>query len=93
MTTTLFYSSAARGDASGDGYCHQVTLEATYDLTDDTWLDSIAEQCADDWHSNHDGWEASWPRVFALYASKEGPAIAHMEVERETVAQFMATPV
>ena len=86
MATTLFYS------ASDDETAHryQVTLIADYDLDDNTWNDSIAEQCADDFHSEHDGWEASWPRVFALYRDNKSPAFARFEVEREMVPQFNA---
>ncbi len=32
-----------------------------YDLTDEWDLANLAEACADDYHSNHDGWEhRSW---------------------------------
>jgi hypothetical protein len=86
MPTTLYYNE----DGDDEGRRHQVTLIADYDLDDDTWNDSIAEQCAEDWHSNHDGWEASWPRVFSLYRQKTGPSFARFEVERETVPQFNA---
>lgn len=89
MSTTVFYTPT---DDDG-AHRHKVVLDADYDLEDGTWNDSIAEQCADDWHSNHDGWEAQWPRVFVLYADKEGPELARFEVERETVPHFMAMPV
>lgn len=88
MTTTVFYTPTDDEDA----HRHLVTMEADYDLEEGTWLDSVAEQCADDWHRNHDGWEASWPRIFTLYAKKEGPALARFEIERETVPQFNAMP-
>lgn len=86
MTTTVFYTAT---DDDG-AYRYLVTLDADYDLEAGTWNDSIAEQCADDWHGNHDGWEASWPRIFTLYATKEGPALARFEIEREAVPQFNA---
>lgn len=87
MSTTLFYS-AHEGE---DAHRYTVTLIADYDLRDDTWNDSIAEQCAEDWHRNYDGWEAQWPRVFTLFKNKTGPAFAKFEVDRETVPQFNAT--
>lgn len=89
MPTTLYYTT------HDDDHAHryQVTLIADYDLTDDTWSDSIAEQCADDWHCNHDGWEASWPRVFSLYRDKTGPSFASFTIEREYEPCFSATPI
>ncbi len=88
MSTTLFYN--AYDDESGRR--HEVTLMEDLDLADGDWHPYIAEQCADDWHSNHDGFEARWPRVFVLYADKTGPAVARFKVDRETVPQFNATP-
>ena len=52
----------------------------------------IAEQAADDYHSNHDGWESEWPLGFALHKEEGGPAFASFTVEREAVPEFMATP-
>ena len=87
MPTTLYYNP--RGDDTG--HRHQVTLIADYDLNDDSWNDSIAEQCAADWHDNKDGWEGEWPRVFSLYRDKTGPAFARFEVGREYTPEFSAT--
>ncbi len=53
----------------------------------------IAQDCAEDYHGNHDGWESSWPLTFILYASEEGPEIARFEVERESEPVFYATRV
>ncbi len=88
MPTTLYYSAY---DYDSE-HRTSVTLIYDYDLNDDSWNDSIAEQCADDWHDNHDGWEASWPRVFALYRDKTSPAFARFEVCREYEPIFTATP-
>ena len=87
MTTTLYYSP--HGD---DTYHrHEVTVDGDYDLSDDTWNDSLAEQCAKDWHSNCDGWEGVWPRVFALYRDTTGPAFARFQVDREYEPSFSAS--
>lgn len=51
-----------------------------------------AQQCAEDWFHEHDGWEASWPRDFSLYAEESGgEPIATLCVEMEAVPDFMAT--
>jgi hypothetical protein len=87
MPTTIFYNAYDDDTA----HRHQVTLIADYDLDDDSWNDDLAERCADDWHSNHDGWEASWPRTFVLFRDKTGPAFARFTVDREYAPQFSAT--
>lgn len=86
MPTNIFYTAHEHEGA----HRYQVTLLADYDLRDDSWNDTIAEQCAEDWHGNHDGWEANWPRVFTLYATKNGPSFGKFEIDRETVPQFNA---
>lgn len=56
-------------------------------------LDDVAVDAAEDYHSNHDGWESSWPLDITLYETKDGPAIATFEVERETVPEFHAKQI
>lgn len=53
------------------------------------WRD-IAVDAAEDYHHNHDGWEAEWPVDIAIYETEEGPMLARFRVERETVPQFSA---
>lgn len=50
----------------------------------------LAEACADDYHSNHDGWESSWPLTICFREIEGGPVVAKFEVDRETVPQFIA---
>lgn len=50
-----------------------------------------AEIAAEDYHGNHDGWEARWPRTFVLFDSPDGPEVARFTVEREYDPQFYAT--
>lgn len=52
-----------------------------------------AQDCALDFHGEHDGWEASWPLEIALYASEDGPEIARLNVERDYDPTFMARHV
>ena len=52
------------------------------------YWECIAEECADDYHSNHDGYESSWPLRFFIRESEEGPIIAMFDVDREVVPQF-----
>lgn len=88
MPLTLFYNPYGQEN----GYRFEVTLMDNLDLAEDGWHEYIAEQCAEDWHNNRDGFEGEWPRVFVLFADNAGPPVARFEVERETVPQFNASP-
>ncbi len=87
MTTTLYYNP--RGDDTGHRY--QLALDGEYDLDDDYNRETVAELCAANWHTEKDGWEGEWPRVFSLYRDKTGPAFAVFEVQREYEPQFSAS--
>jgi hypothetical protein len=54
-------------------------------------LSSIAQEAADDYHSNHDDWGSSWPLIFSLHETEGGPELARFEVERELEPVFYAT--
>jgi len=62
---------------------HRYTLEGEYML--------CAEDCADDFHNQHDGWECSWPKTFVLYDSATSPEMGRYTVEREVEPVFYAT--
>ena len=89
MTTTIYYS--VTDDATA--HRHMLGLPQTLDVHDSADRVSLVEECADDWHSNYDGWVAEWPRMFVLYESKKGPALERFEVDRETVPHFSASRV
>lgn len=48
----------------------------------------IADELAEDYNDNHDGWEASWPLELRIY--KDGVEVARFEVEKEMVPSFSA---
>lgn len=50
----------------------------------------VAEEAAKDYHSNHDGWEDSWPLDFELFTAA-GVSLGVFTVEREAVPSFSAT--
>jgi hypothetical protein len=50
----------------------------------------LAVDVAEDYHSNHDGWESRWPLDIDLYETEDGPIVARYEVERESVPSFSA---
>lgn len=50
----------------------------------------VAEECAEDYWHNHDGWECSWPATIHLRETEEGPIVATFEVHMEAVPSFTA---
>jgi hypothetical protein len=59
--------------------------------TDSTrYHDWVVEDCAEDYHHNHDGYESRWPLKFTLYATEDGPALGVFDVEREYEPTFSA---
>ena len=50
----------------------------------------IAQECAEDYYHNHDGWESSWPQLVYLRESEDGPIVAAFNVDMEAVPQFYA---
>lgn len=85
--TVIWYSSS---DEDGPTR-YQLTLRGPYNITRPIEQSDIAQQCADDFHHNHDGWECHWPRDITLYATEDGPPLASFEVDREAVPLFYAT--
>jgi hypothetical protein len=54
--------------------------------------DWIAEAAAEDYHDNHDGWEANWPLILTIWADDKR-LLGKFEVERETTPVFSACSV
>jgi hypothetical protein len=53
------YSVDERPDGYDDAY--QIKLPREYDFDDDLDRDWLAQECASDYHSNHNGWDyTSW---------------------------------
>lgn len=80
---TIWYSSESEGR-------HPLEVEDGRSLDVPRDWRFLVEECALDFHSNHDGWECRWPRQFKLYGAEDGPAVAVFEVDRESVPQFTA---
>jgi hypothetical protein len=51
----------------------------------------VVTDLADDYHSNHDGWESAWPLEFRIY--KHGVEKARFSIEREYSPEFYALEV
>jgi len=51
----------------------------------------IAEDAAEWFHHNNDGWDYDWPVVIEIF--KNAKSLGKFDVERESVPQFNATPI
>jgi hypothetical protein len=51
----------------------------------------IAQDAADEYHRNHDGWERGWPLDFEIFL-ENGESLGVFEVERKYDPIFSATP-
>lgn len=51
----------------------------------------VATDLAEDFHSSHDGWEASWPLQIRIYEGEK--EVARFSVEREYEPSFLAWEV
>jgi hypothetical protein len=86
MTTRVWYSRRE------GGHRYEFEIPANVDMAraDDELLADVAQDCAADFHSERDGWEARWPLTLYLYASKDGPEVGRFEVDREYEPSFIA---
>lgn len=48
----------------------------------------IADELAEDYNDNHDGWEAAWPLELRIYSDNK--EVARFSVEKEMVPSFSA---
>lgn len=55
-------------------------------------LESVAEECAEDYESNHDGWEDSWPIELSLFDEND-ELMGRFRVDREYNPVFSATSI
>ena len=70
------------GGWAGDYY----TVESTWDKEE---LEYVAEDCAEDFHSNHDGWDNDWPIEFVI-ADEAGEVLGTFNVHMEARPEFSA---
>lgn len=71
----------------------RVSLSWKLDLADARDRRVAAELCADDYHSNHDGWESRWPLKLEILVGEGGDVLARFEIERESVPSFSASEI
>lgn len=64
-------------------YALKINIDAESDLG------YVAEQAADDFHSEHDGFECSWPREFKILGPDDA-VLGTFEVDRDVEPVFSA---
>ena len=73
---------------------HGQTLEDAFEC-ETTWADEFPHHavtdCADDYHSEHDEWEASWPLLITVVSN--GKTLGTFSVAREARLTFYAIRV
>lgn len=82
----VFYGRADYIDSLKDAY--ELTSKVNWDWDDIDW---IAEECAQDYFDNHDGWEAAWPVTFKIF-DELGEIKGVFLVELENTPTFTAFP-
>jgi hypothetical protein len=51
------------------------------------WRDR-ANDAAENYWGDHDGWESRWPLMFAFYETEDGPEVRRAEIHMEAVPTF-----
>ena len=56
---------------------------------DTEFMDWVVEDCANDFHNNHDGWESRWPITFRIW-TESNEVLGDYLVERDHEPVFRA---
>ena len=66
---------------------HRFTVMSDYLPRDPEW---IAEDAAEQYHNEHDGWESRWPITFEVFDGEK--SLGRFQVELEAEPVFRAYP-
>lgn len=72
-------------------YCEDSRYRFT-SIWDAETLEYLAEDAAEDFHNNHDGWESEWPLTFNIYDTDDN-LLGTCTVDREHNPTFSASKV
>jgi len=64
-----------------------------WEMTDRNCAYHLANEAAEHYHSNCDGWESDWPLTFHIYSVEEKKHIGSFHIEREAEPSFYATEI
>lgn len=51
-------------------------------------IEVVASECAEDYYSNHDGWEAKWPIELEVLSRADGSVLGRFSVSMEIEPHF-----
>ena len=78
-----------------DQYTYVVDNGGYHIPIDTDWLedsaDYIAEEAAEDYYDNRDGWEDKWPKIISIY--KDSRLLGRFEVDIEYEPTFSASKI
>jgi len=73
---------------------HDADFDNAYEI-ESVWvsdIEHVAKQAAENYHSNHDGWECSWPLTFIIW-DLEGIELGRFSVDRDYDPIFYARQI
>ena len=74
-------------DLSLGDYNYTYEIESCWDEGDE--VEYVAQDAAEEYHNDHDGWESSWPCDFTIW-NESGKNLGTFTVEREFDPTFSA---
>lgn len=89
MTKEVWYSIPEVCNESR--YC--LKLSGEVDITRPIEQEDIAEQCANDYWTKHQGYECSWPLDVNLFREEEGELLATVNVSMDMSPTFIGRVV
>ena len=84
----LYYTVEDFNDGIEDAFA----MKGDFYLEDKWELEMAAQDCAQNFWTNHDGWECSWPLNFTIY-TPDGKILGTFEIEQEYDPVFSARSI
>lgn len=76
-------------NGAGIKFAHHLDPQDVDESTDDWEYELMVQDAAEDYWSNHDGWESHWPLNIELFV--DGNSVGVFEVVMETEPTFSAS--
>ena len=67
------------------------SFNASWAIKEDFQKTYVAQEAAENYWDNHDGWESTWPLEICIYNKEEGELLYSCRVDVEYVPSFGAT--
>jgi len=83
MKDMVYYSVPDLGES-------RYIVPGTHVFTDELDYTWAAEAAAENYWYHHDGWDCSWPLIFVLHRTEDGPELGRFFVDVEARPSFSA---